>query len=659
MKILLFSLFLITLPFTPSLGLVTPDSTLHLWPGQVPGETKSKAPAVTSDNRSGNVTRLDEVTDPILEVFEPEMGNYSGLGMVVCPGGGYNMLAIDHEGYEIAKWLNQQGITAFVLQYRVPQKKEGALQDAQRAIRLVRKYYQNREPYLQKIGIMGFSAGGSLSARVSTLFTEQTYHPVDDADQLSCRPDFTMLIYPAYLDQGPGDSLTPELTLSDQTPPMFITETADDPYGNSALVMAQALRNAKNPVELHLLPKGGHGYGLRAGNPAADTWPGLGEKWLKQWMTIETLNSRIQQFSTNPSKEMRNKQLAELFSGLEKAGLIPYTQGDSALFLYEGEASAVSWSGDFSGWRPDQPEYTGKRLDNTNIWMMKASFLKDARLDYKIVADGNWILDPANKNIQWSGMGPNSELQMPKWRISEYTQIQPGIPKGTLSDNILIHSKNLGYDINYKVYSPNLPIPQSPNLPVIYVTDGHEYTDDKKGAMVTVLDNLLFAGKIQPIIAVFIDPRDPHDLSKNRRMQELICSKKYAAFVSEELVPAIDANYPTSRSADTRAILGTSLGGLNAAWFGAVIPETFQLIAIQSPARNQTLLDLYQKEEKNTLKICMTTGVINDTQDNARKLKELFDNKGFQNQYFEVNEGHSWGNWRNQLDDILVWFFEK
>jgi len=122
--------------------------------------------------------------------------------------------------------------------------------------------------------------GGSLSARASTLFTKRTYHAVDKSDSLSCRPSFTMLIYPAYLDQGPNLTITPELELSKEVLPVFIFQTADDPYGNSSLVMAGALRNAKLPVELHIIATGDHGYGLRPGKLAAETWPVLAEKWL-------------------------------------------------------------------------------------------------------------------------------------------------------------------------------------------------------------------------------------------------------------------------------------------------------------------------------------------------------------------------------------------
>jgi acetyl esterase/lipase len=255
---------------------------ISLWPGKVPGESKPKAAAVADTKTKDKVFRYAEVTDPALEVFLPDQSVRNGSAVVVCPGGGYNILAWDLEGTEIAAWLNSLGYTAFVLQYRIPQKKEGALQDAQRAIRVVRSKAGEMGINPEKTGIMGFSAGGSLSARASTRFNEKTYAPVDKADSLSCRPSFTMLIYPAYLDQGPELSLTPELNLKNEVPPIFIFQTTDDQYANSALVMGKALRDAKLNVELHLLPEGGHGYGLRPGKRAAETWPLMAEKWMEE-----------------------------------------------------------------------------------------------------------------------------------------------------------------------------------------------------------------------------------------------------------------------------------------------------------------------------------------------------------------------------------------
>lgn len=263
----------------PSL-LAQERATIYLWEGAVPGETEAKQIPDTSDNRKGNTLRLAKVTNPMLTIFEPAPDKRNGGAVLVCPGGGYNILALDKEGFEVAEWLSELGFTAFVLQYRVPGKRETAIYDAQRAIRYVRSQAGKWDLDSDKIGVMGFSAGGDLSARTATRFAVEEYPGSDAIDQHSARPDFTLLIYPAYLDQGEDRSLTPGLMLTEDTPPMFIFATADDRWANSALVMAGALRDASIPVELHLLPTGGHGYGMRPGNIAGETWPGLAEKWL-------------------------------------------------------------------------------------------------------------------------------------------------------------------------------------------------------------------------------------------------------------------------------------------------------------------------------------------------------------------------------------------
>lgn len=253
--------------------------TIYLWTGDVPDENGVKHEAKQSTNTGDNVTRLTDVNNPSIIVFEPETSLKNGHGVIVCPGGGYNILAIDKEGYEIAEWLNTLGFTAFVLQYRVPNKQKEALYDIQRAIRIIKSKAPRWGIEEGKLGVLGFSAGGSLSARASTRYNVDSYARNDTIDSISCRPDFAVLIYPAYLDQGENRSLTPDLLVDNNTPPMFIFGTSDDKFGNSALVMATALRDNKVPVELHFLPHGGHGYGLRPGNIAAETWPDLVEIW--------------------------------------------------------------------------------------------------------------------------------------------------------------------------------------------------------------------------------------------------------------------------------------------------------------------------------------------------------------------------------------------
>ena len=273
---------LIVLLLSISISLAQTRDTLYLWPDKVPGEKEAKHPPQQTANTDGNVLRLSNVTNPALIVFKPETSVNNGGGIIVCPGGGYRILAMDKEGYEVAAWLNKLGFTAFVLQYRVPNKPDGALNDIQRAIKVVRNNINKWKLNPDKLGVLGFSAGGDLCARASTRYNINTYPTNDHIDSISCRPDFNLLIYPAYLDKGKNRNLSQKLLVDKNTPEMFIFATADDSHGNSALVMAGALRDNKVPVELHLLPHGGHGYGLRSGNIAAETWPHLAEIWLKK-----------------------------------------------------------------------------------------------------------------------------------------------------------------------------------------------------------------------------------------------------------------------------------------------------------------------------------------------------------------------------------------
>ncbi|MGK0238003.1 MAG: acetyl esterase/lipase [Candidatus Pelagisphaera sp.] len=254
--------------------------TIDLWPDGVPNQSEPKEPPLTSFNSQGVPTAITKVTAPSLTVYKPDPSIKNKAAIIICPGGAYNRLAINSEGSMVAERFSQLGYTTFVLQYRVPKNQDGALQDAQRAIRYVRSHSKEFDIDADKIGILGFSAGGSLSARVSTRYLEKVYDPVDLWDHFSARPDFSILIYPAYLDRGPKKSLTPELTIDERTPPMFLFVAADDRFVNSSLVMSSALNAKKVPFELHILPEGGHGFGLKTGHRAAETWPKLCETWL-------------------------------------------------------------------------------------------------------------------------------------------------------------------------------------------------------------------------------------------------------------------------------------------------------------------------------------------------------------------------------------------
>lgn len=251
------------------------ESERNIWPDKRPAEVVLKKGKMKQTMGEDDILRIQQMPVPTLQKF-PVVKSPKGKVVIVCPGGGYQILAVNHEGTEIAQWLNALGYTAYVLRYRVPDNREGALQDVQRAIRIARAENPDKQ-----VGVMGFSAGASLTARAATRFQSPSYTATDETDTQSARPDFAALIYPAYMDEGEHHTLTPELTITEQTPPFFVFQTADDTYGNSALVISQALRNHKIPVQLHIYEKGGHGYGLRANlAEAASKWPKLMEEWL-------------------------------------------------------------------------------------------------------------------------------------------------------------------------------------------------------------------------------------------------------------------------------------------------------------------------------------------------------------------------------------------
>lgn len=251
------------------------ENERSIWPDKRPAEVTLEKGKMKQEMGDDGILRIQQMPVPTLQKF-PVVKSPKGKVVIVCPGGGYQILAVNHEGTEIAQWLNALGYTAYVLRYRVPDNREGALQDVQRAIRIARAENPGKQ-----VGVMGFSAGASLTARAATRFQLPSYTATDETDAQSARPDFAALIYPAYMDEGEHHTLTPELTITEQTPPFFVFQTADDRYGNSALVISQALRNHKIPVQLHIYEKGGHGYGLRANlAEAASKWPKLMEEWL-------------------------------------------------------------------------------------------------------------------------------------------------------------------------------------------------------------------------------------------------------------------------------------------------------------------------------------------------------------------------------------------
>ena len=254
--------------------------TFNLWPGMAPGHTNMLEG--TERPSKDTIIRLGNVTKPNLTLYKVEKADKATPAVVVCPGGGYSILAMNLEGTEIAEWLNSIGVTAIILKYRVPNNRQGAFQDVQRAFRVVRQNSKDWNIDPNRVGIIGFSAGGHLSARASNGFDVKSYEPIDKADEFSCRPDFAMLIYPAYL-TNKDFTIAEELPVTAKTPKTILIQAQDDgiPVENS-IYYYLALKKAKVPSELHVFPCGGHGYGLRPSKNAVSSWPKLCEVWIQK-----------------------------------------------------------------------------------------------------------------------------------------------------------------------------------------------------------------------------------------------------------------------------------------------------------------------------------------------------------------------------------------
>ena len=269
-------------------SIMAQQKPILLFPNGAPGETE---PLVEQEDWSGNkvagcpVLRISNVSQPTITFYPAPADNNSGTTIIVNPGGGYNILAYNLEGTEICKRFNSFGVNCVLLKYRVPRRHEldkhtAPLQDLQRAIAYTRAHAQEWNIDENKIGIMGFSAGAHLATMASSSFNQLTYSKIDKNDEASVRPNFCMLIYPAYL-HGDNFSVTPEVKITHKTPPTFIVQTQDDHnYINSSLFYYYALKEAKVSVTMHLYPSGGHGYGLRNTGHLVNEWPFRAISWL-------------------------------------------------------------------------------------------------------------------------------------------------------------------------------------------------------------------------------------------------------------------------------------------------------------------------------------------------------------------------------------------
>jgi acetyl esterase/lipase len=273
---------------------------VELWPGKVPDETDGIGPekVVMSpklDRKQVEVTEstrmVTNVTKPSITIYRPAKDKDTGTAIIICPGGGYWNLYWQLEGEEVAAWLNSQGITGIILKYRVPRRPDEPkgeparrpLQDAQRAVSLVRNNAKEWGIAPDRIGIVGFSAGGHLAIATATSFERRSYQPIDDIDKISCRPDFAILVYSGYLKAKDKAELAPGLAIPSGTPPIFLAHGGDDIISSPehSVVMYLALKRAGVPAELHIYASAAHDFGVRPSDQPCSTWTQSCADWLR------------------------------------------------------------------------------------------------------------------------------------------------------------------------------------------------------------------------------------------------------------------------------------------------------------------------------------------------------------------------------------------
>ncbi len=369
-----------------------------------------------------------------------------------------------------------------------------------------------------------------------------------------------------------------------------------------------------------------------------------------QFFAQSQFNDFIQHLYQLPTVEKKEAAIDSFMTYARAVG-IPFIEGDKANFVYNKKAQSVAIAGDFNGWNPSNTKMA--QMSGTNFFFRTENFEHDARLDYKfVVNEYNWILDPENKNNVSGGYGPNSEVAMPNYIQPWEIKYNPLIAHGTRT-NITINSSVINKSYSVTIYlPPSYNIKSEKKYPTVYFQDGSEYIT--LGSAINVIDNLIDSNKIAEIIAIFVTP--------NNRNDEYAFAKryKYAEFFVTELVPAIDAKYRTSNSASDRLVLGDSYGGNISGLISYTYPEVFGNCGLHSAAFQTNDYEVYNlivNGDKKNIKFAGCWGTYEALDKNMREFNEKISAKGYNFDWAEYHEGHSWGQWRANIDLILESIF--
>jgi acetyl esterase/lipase len=272
--------FCITILFGVSSRLTAEPLVLDLWPDGVPASEQKAEPSEEVRTNKNGILRITNVTRPQMTVYRPD--NPNGAAVLVCPGGGYKILAYEHEGTDVCEFLTEHGVTAVLLKYRVPSPQECALQDAQRALGIIHHHAEEWGVDSGRLGMLGFSAGGNLTVMTCLHGSEHTYPMDEKLDVKNSIPSFAIPVYPAYLvERGTEGPLLSDITVKDTSPPLCLVHAADDPWtASGSFLLAVEYKKHDIPCEVHVYAKGGHGFGMKKKDLPVDAWPHRVIEWM-------------------------------------------------------------------------------------------------------------------------------------------------------------------------------------------------------------------------------------------------------------------------------------------------------------------------------------------------------------------------------------------
>lgn len=641
----------------------TAQQIIRLYQGKAPGSETWDWTEKESIKNIFNTRVIYNVSDPTITVYLPKSESATGTAVVIAPGGAFHTLSIDSEGIEVAKWLNSRGVAAFVLKYRVvksetedPVKelmaKMGdfkkldaenatvvplAIADGKKAIEYVRSHAKEYNISPNQIGLMGFSAGGTVTMGVG-----YSYSPEN-------RPDFLAPIYP-YL--GAIDNKT----VPKDAPPTFIAVASDDQLGlapHSIQIYTDWLA-AKKIVELHAYQKGGHGFGMRKQNIPTDTWIERFGDWIKLQglLNVPAATAPASPFQRIPTPNDTLKSVQVLADGRVKFS------------IYAPKASEVSVSGDYA--RVFGPQKLVK--DDIGVWsVLSDGPLKPDVYTYDFTIDGVKTFDPKNPMYKESLNGFSNIMEIKG--VENDFQTMKDVPHGKVE---IINYKSTALDGLMRRMHVYLPpnydvISKKEKLPVLYLLHGGGDNDaawTTAGRANLILDNLYAEGKLKPMIVVMPAGHTP---MKGLAMGAGPDQDPFCKDLMTDILPYIEKNFPVSAKREYRAIAGLSMGGIQtlniALWnsekFGYVYPMSTGYFPPVIKEMEEKYANILKNPALNQFKL-FTIGMGKDdplAYKNNKAMMEMFDKQGIKYKYVETGGGHTFLVWRKNLAFIAPQLF--